>query len=260
MHIYIVMEEFENLEAILEWHIESGVLDIVGEEPFSLKTAHSNEKEKIVTTRPATTYLAQATNQSCLASREISEKASTIEELNEAIKNFDGCAIKLTAAQTVLGSGKINAKIMIIGEAPSAEEDRKGLAFTGENGKFLDLMIESLGISREDTYVSYILPWRPPGNRTPTEAEIAICLPFIKKQIELVSPEHLIFMGGSVANAVLDNSDAISQLRGKILEYKQKNKENIKSITTFAPSYLMLNPMQKAKTWSDLIRLRKIFS
>ncbi|MDR1694596.1 MAG: uracil-DNA glycosylase [Lactobacillaceae bacterium] len=249
-----------SLENILEWYIESGVDETVGDIPFSLeKKAVEPQAGAPVTasSRQATTNLAQATIAARQSSRETAEKARNLDELKELVKSFDGCSLKLTATNTVFGYGSEKAKIMFIGEAPGADEDRIGKPFVGRSGQLLDKMLAAIGIKREDCFISNVLPWRPPGNRTPTDSEKAVCLPFLKKQIELVSPEYIFILGGSAANSLFDNMEPISKLRGRWLEYKTENGKIIKVLASFHPAYLLRNAGQKAKAWSDFLRLKK---
>lgn len=247
-------DDFET-SAILDWYISAGVEAICAEAPFVFAI---EKKEKL----PEPTPLAAAGTSTHLAVKSagsVCENIKNLEELNVAIQNFEGCALKKHAAKTVLGSGNPSAKIMFIGEAPGADEDRTGTPFVGKCGQLLDKMLAAVELNRKDCFISNILPWRPPGNRTPTEGEVAICLPFIKKQIELVAPDILVMLGGSAANAILDNSDSISKLRGRWLEYTTQSGKKIDVIATFHPAYLLRNSAQKAKVWSDFLRLKKKF-
>lgn len=253
-----------DLENLLEWYIESGVEETTGDVPISLQKIEEekNIARKLTSSeddpsRKATTQLAQAAIAARQTSRDISEKAANLEELKKAVESFDGCSLKLTATNTVFGYGNPNAKIMLIGEAPGADEDRTGVPFVGRSGQLLDKMLKAIDIKREDVFISNVLPWRPPGNRTPTDGEIAVCLPFLKRQIELVSPEYIFILGGSAANSLLDNMEPISKLRGKWLEYKKGNGETIKTLASFHPAYLLRNSGQKAKAWTDFLRLKK---
>ena len=247
-----------DIKSALEYYILAGVDETVGDDPFNL----SVEKEKKdatlgKTVRRATTDLAQDTVDASKTAREICDKANSLEELREAVDKFEGCSLKLTAANTVFGDGNKQARVMLIGEAPGAEEDREGLPFVGRSGKLLDKMMAAIGLDRDSYYITNILPWRPPGNRTPLISEVAVCLPFLKKQIDLISPDVIFILGGSAANSLLDNAEPISKLRGKWLEYKASNGKKIEVLASFHPAYLLRNPAQKAKAWADLLRLSK---
>ena len=189
--------------------------------------------------------------------RELCAKAENLQELKNVAFEFDGCALKLTAKSTDFGAGNENAQIMFIGEAPGADEDRVGLPFVGRSGRLLEKMLSAIGLNRDDVFITNVIMWRPPGNRTPTDSEVAVCLPFLKRQIELIKPKILVFLGGSAANALLENTDSISRLRGHWLEYSLSSKTTIPALATFHPAFLLRNSGQKAKVWSDFLRILK---
>ena len=201
--------------------------------------------------------MAQVTNSACQNAKDLCASITSLEELREAVENFEGCALKLTAAHTVFGGGNPQSKIMFIGEAPGADEDRIGIPFVGRSGHLLDKMLASIGLDRENCYICNILPWRPPGNRTPLDSEVAVCLPFLKKQIDIISPDYIITLGGSAANALLDINESISHLRGKWMEYQKSDGKTAKVLASFHPAYLLRSPGQKAKSWADFLRLYK---
>lgn len=248
---------------LLEWYIAAGVDAVCGEIPGCIlinknKVSESKlEHGEEIASRPAITDLSQMSVKAGKSARDISEQASTLDDLRKAVEDFDGCALKLTSNKTVFGGGNPQAKIMIVGEAPGADEDRIGEPFVGRSGHLLDLMLQAVGLNRNSVYITNVLPWRPPGNRTPTDAEIAVCLPFLKRQIELINPEIILVLGGSAANSLLDNEESISRLRGKWLEYKTLKGKMIPLLASFHPAYLLRNPAQKSKAWADLLRLRK---
>ena len=184
-------------------------------------------------------------------------KVTTIEELKNIIENFDGCALKNTATNTVIGDGNPASKILLIGEAPGGDEDRIGRAFVGKSGQLLDKMLNAIGITRNECYICNILPWRPPGNRTPSDAEIAVCLPFLRRLIEIVEPDFIFTLGAVAYNSLMGANETMSRLRGKVNEYEIKGKKKVKVLATFHPAYLLRTPLQKAKSWADFIRLKK---
>lgn len=241
---------------LLEWYIASGVDVITSDIPGCLKEAEI-VKSTAASLRPAITDLAQMSNTACKNAYDICERVQSLSELRSAVESFEGCSLKLTSNKTVFGGGNPNSKIMFIGEAPGADEDRIGEPFVGRSGQLLDKMLSAIGLDREKCYITNVLPWRPPGNRTPTSAEVAVCLPFLKKQIELIKPEIIMVLGGSAANSLLDNEEPISKMRGKWLEYKPLKGDNIPLLASFHPAYLLRNPIQKGKVWSDLLRLMK---
>ena len=180
-----------------------------------------------------------------------------MEDLKQAIESFEGCSLKNTASHTVIGDGNPQAKIMFVGEAPGAEEDMIGKAFVGRSGKLLDKMLEAVNLNRNLCYICNILPWRPPGNRSPADAEIAVCLPFLKKQIELVNPDYIFALGAVAVNSLLGSAETISKLRGKWMEYELETGKKVKVIAGYHPAYLLRTPAQKSKAWADFLRLKK---
>ena len=159
------MNEDLGIKEILEWYLTAGVDETCGEVPFALAAVRSAENSA----RPATTELAQATINACQSARELCQKAETLEELKKMVEEFDGCALKLTANKTVFGYGSGTARLLLIGEAPGADEDRSGIPFVGRSGQLLEKMLKAIGFDRNECFITNVLPWRPPGNRTPTE-------------------------------------------------------------------------------------------
>ena len=256
------MTENMDTKQLLEWYLMAGVDVTCGVSPWEnaqpIKESQSSSVSKnVADVRPAITELAQATVVACQNARQICAKVDNLDELRTLVENFDGCSLKMTANKTVFGYGNPTADLLLIGEAPGADEDRSGIPFVGRSGHLLDKMLSSLGLKRESCFVTNVLPWRPPGNRTPTEGEIAVCLPFLKRQIDLVKPKVIMILGGSAANALLDNGEPISRLRGKWLEYKLSDGTVIPVLASFHPAYLLRNTGQKAKAWSDMLRLKQ---
>lgn len=246
------MERKFNNKQVLEFYLESGV-----NTTFAEKAGFMISVQERPQPRPAITVLAQSASSASKNAKEMCLFASSLEILREKMQTFEGCALKLNAKTTVFGAGNPNARLMLIGEAPGADEDRQGLPFVGRSGKLLEKMLNAIGLKRDEVYITNILPWRPPGNRTPTDAEVAICLPFLKRQIELVNPEVLLLLGGSAANALLDNTDSISRLRGHWLTYKTDQDAEIEALASFHPAYLLRNAAQKSKSWTDFLRIAK---
>jgi uracil-DNA glycosylase len=172
---------------------------------------------------------------------------------------FEGCALKHTASNLVFSDGNPEADVMFVGEAPGADEDRQGKPFVGVSGQLLDRMLGAIGMDRESVYISNILPWRPPGNRKPSPAEIMSCLPFIARHIELIKPKVLILVGGTSASSLLDTKEGITRLRGRWVSYKVGTGENIQEIPTmpiFHPAYLLRQPALKREAWKDIRAIR----
>jgi len=183
---------------------------------------------------------------------EIAAGCTSLEALKGAIEAFDGCALKKTAAHTVFADGTPSHRIMFIGEAPGAEEDRLGKPFVGRAGQLLDKMLASIGLDRNtNTYITNVLNWRPPGNRDPSPEEAAMCLPFLRRHIELVAPEIIVLLGATAARHVLGRTDGIMRLRGHWLEYFAAGKM-VPVMPTLHPAYLLRQPAHKKLAWRDL--------
>lgn len=189
------------------------------------------------------------------------DNVSSLQDLKRLMLSFEGCALKATATNLVFSDGCPQASVMVIGEAPGADEDRIGKAFVGRSGQLLDKMLNSIGLNRENNvYISNIIPWRPPGNRTPSTAEVTVCLPFIKKHIELINPDILLLLGKSSSSALLNTTDSISRLRGKVFDYEIKPNKFIPALTTFHPAFLLREPLQKRFAWQDMLKLKKLLN
>ena len=180
-------------------------------------------------------------------------------ELRKAVENFDGCNLKKMATNTVFFDGNPNSKIMVIGEAPGNHEDLQGIPFCGDSGKVLDGMFRAINMTRaENFYITNVIFWRPPGNRRPTEEELAICRPFVERHIQLLNPEVLVLVGATSMAAILDINDPISSVRGKFMDYAPKFlSRKIKTFVIFHPSYLMRQSAKKKVAWSDMLALEQ---
>ena len=189
------------------------------------------------------------------SARELASKADTLEALREALGAFNGCNLKLTAKNLVFADGNPEARIMLVGEAPGRDEDIQGLPFVGRSGQLLDRMLAAIGLDRTKVYITNVLPWRPPGNRTPTPAEVEICRPFIERHIELVAPDMLVAVGGSSAKMLFQTTTGILSLRGKWQKYKTGDRE-VDALATLHPAYLLRQPAQKRLVWHDLLQIR----
>jgi uracil-DNA glycosylase len=191
-----------------------------------------------------------------LAARDAAKSADSLDALREALSRFEGCALKNTAKNLVFADGNPKARVMFVGEAPGADEDREGLPFVGRSGKLLDRMMAAIGLDRTSAYIANIVPWRPPGNRTPTPQESAICLPFIRRQIELADPDILICLGKPSMQTLLGINDGIKASRGRWREY-DTGKRLIKAMATFHPAYLLRTPAEKKFVWRDMLALKR---
>ncbi|MDG1858197.1 MAG: uracil-DNA glycosylase, partial [Emcibacteraceae bacterium] len=190
----------------------------------------------------------------------IAAKCSTLDELKSAILEFEGCSLKKTASNTVFCDGNIDSDIMVIGEAPGDKEDLAGKPFIGEPGQLLDKMFAAIDMSREkDIYITNLMPWRPPGNRKLTDAECEICLPFLKRHIELFNPKMIILVGGTSAKALLNTTDGITKIHGKLQKYAVSD-QTIPIVPIFHPAYLIRQPQFKKQTWHDLLDIKSKIS
>jgi len=190
------------------------------------------------------------------SAREAARTAPTLDALRQLLENFDGCALKHTATKLVFADGNPQARVMFVGEAPGRDEDIEGLPFVGRSGKLLDRMIAAIGLDRSKAYIANVIPWRPPGNRTPTPQETQICLPFVQRQIELVNPDVLVTLGNPSTQALLQTREGIMRTRGKWLDYDTGTR-TIRAIATFHPAYLLRSPSYKRMSWQDLRAIAK---
>lgn len=185
------------------------------------------------------------------SARDAAATAKTLDELRSLLDAFDGCALKTTATRLVFSDGNPEAKIMLVGEAPGRDEDIQGLPFVGRSGQLLDRMLAAIGLDRTKVYIANVIPWRPPGNRTPTPQETQICLPFIRRQIELVDPDVLVCLGNPSSQTLLNTREGIMKTRGKWVQY-DTGKRTIRAMPTFHPAYLLRSPIYKRLAWQDL--------
>lgn len=184
--------------------------------------------------------------------------ADSLDALREAIAAFDGSALRDTATNLVFEDGVRGAPLMLIGEAPGSDEDRLGKPFVGASGQLLDRMLASIGLSRErDCYIANILPWRPPGNRNPTDAEVALFLPFVRRQVALVAPRRVVLVGGVAAKAMTGAKEGIMRLRGRWAQITNDHGQALPALPTLHPAYLMRTPSAKRDAWADLLLLRR---
>ncbi|MFG1424991.1 uracil-DNA glycosylase [Roseixanthobacter glucoisosaccharinicivorans] len=194
-----------------------------------------------------------------MAARDMAHAAATLEELRAIMEVFDGCPLKRTATRMVFADGNPDARIMFVGEAPGRDEDEQGLPFVGRSGRLLDLMLGAIGLDRTSAYIANVIPWRPPGNRTPTPQETAICLPFIRRQIQLADPDIVVCLGGPSAQALLAVSEGITRIRGKLVDYDTGTRV-IRALPTFHPAYLLRTPLGKRLVWRDLLAVEALLA
>jgi len=191
-----------------------------------------------------------------MAAREEAKSARTLDQLKAILSGFQGCPLRTTATQLVFADGNPQARVMFVGEAPGRDEDIAGLPFVGRSGQLLDRMMAAIGLTRANAYIANIVPWRPPGNRTPTPQESAICLPFTLRQIELVDPDVLVCLGGPSAQTLLGIRDGILRTRGRWFPFQTGMRE-IRATATLHPAYLLRQPLQKRLAWRDFLAIKK---
>ena len=191
-----------------------------------------------------------------MAAREAARNAQNLDELRALLDSFEGCMLRATATQLVFASGTPGARVMFVGEAPGRDEDIAGEPFVGRSGKLLDLMLQAIGLDRTKAYIANVVPWRPPGNRTPTPHETAICLPFIRRQIELANPDILVCLGQPSTQTLLGTREGITRTRGRWFKFDTGTRE-IRAMPTFHPAFLLRSPLQKRFVWRDLLALKR---
>jgi uracil-DNA glycosylase len=257
---------------LLAFYIEAGVDAAVGEEPVdrfaddiaapTIEQPRAGLSSPTPTKKPPVSAPAlplaapPSPDVAALAAREAVNGIATLEDLRAALDAFEACALKGTATQLVFADGNPQARIMFVGEAPGRDEDIEGLPFVGRSGKLLDRMLSAIGLDRSSVYIANIIPWRPPGNRTPTPQESQICLPFIQRQIELVDPDILVCLGGPSAQTLLGIREGITKMRGRWFAY-QTGKREIRAMATFHPAFLLRSPLQKRLAWRDFLAIKK---
>jgi uracil-DNA glycosylase len=246
--------ERHELAALLRWYVDHGVDEAIAEQPIDrFQPVPPATRAPAVPSRPApATKSPPPASQAVASARELAAAATTFEVLCTTIESFDGCALKRTAATTCIYDGNPEARIMLIGEAPGAQEDRQGKPFVGPAGQLLDKMLAAIGLDRTKVLITNMLFWRPPGNRTPTADEIAACLPFVERMVDIVKPAMMIYVGGSAAKAMLDKSEGITRLRGRWFSYTPAGGEPIPATAVFHPAFLLRQPARKRETWRDL--------
>ncbi|WP_041559663.1 uracil-DNA glycosylase [Afipia carboxidovorans] len=250
---------------LLAFYLEAGVDCALAEEPVNRLSETEAEPAPMRATpvreRPAPlpvprTDVAPAPDVAIESARELAPQAKTLDELRGLLEVFDGCALKMTATRLVFGDGNPQARVMFVGEAPGRDEDLQGIPFIGRSGKLLDLMLASIGLDRTSAYIANVIPWRPPGNREPSPHETQMCLPFIRRQIELVDPDVLVCLGKPSSQAVLELKDGIVKSRGRWFDYNTGTRM-IRAMATFHPAYLLRQPIYKRMTWKDLRMIRR---
>lgn len=256
-------------EDILAFYVESGVDLALNETPanrfadpepaakaVARPAAETSPPPRPAPVPPPAAAAPPAPDQAAMAARDAARQAQSLDELRTILSNFDGCALRTSATQLVFADGTPGARVMLVGEAPGRDEDIEGLPFVGRSGKLLDRMLAAIGLDRSAVYIANIIPWRPPGNRTPTPQESQICLPFVQRQIELADPDILVCLGGPSAQTLLRLKDGITKTRGRWYSY-HTGKRDIRAMPTFHPAFLLRSPLQKRLAWRDFLEVQK---
>ncbi|TWG65240.1 uracil-DNA glycosylase family protein [Aminobacter sp. J44] len=263
---------FPDLADLLRFYAEAGVDEPLLEEPvnrFEEQAAARQAAMAAVTKTPpkmpapaaparpaATAAPVLPDEEQAVRARELAASAQSLDELCELLRNFDGCNLKLTAKNLVFADGNPQPDVMLVGEAPGRDEDIEGLPFVGRSGRLLDAMLAAIGVSRKtNAYIANVVPWRPPGNRTPTPLETEICRPFIERQIELARPKILVALGGPSAKVLLHANEGILRLRGNWKVHRTASGVEIPTMPTLHPAYLLRNPAHKKLAWRDLLEI-----
>jgi DNA polymerase len=195
-----------------------------------------------------------------MAAAELAAAALDLPSLTAALERFDGCALKKTATQLVFSDGVAGSRVMLVGEGPGGDEDRIGRPFVGRAGQLLDRMLGAIGLDRRQVYIANVVPWRPPGNRTPTPEETQACLPFIRRQIELADPEILVCLGALSAQTLLGVKSGITRARGSWMTYRREDGQAIRAIPMLHPAFLLRQPAQKRAAWTDMRALAAVLA
>lgn len=259
------MHEQAAVLAALKWQMEIGADVALAEQPCDRLARPPAPPPSVSPPVASATTTAQpspsspsrlGTAEAVIAARQLAEQCQNLADLREAIRNFDGFAVKATATQMVFADGDSASPLMLIGEAPGADEDRQGLPFVGKAGQLLNRMLAAIALQREDVYISNILNWRPPGNRTPTPQEMDIARPLILRHIELAQPKLLVIMGNVACKTLLQTEQGITRLRGKMQEHDLGTSQSWACLPTFHPSYLLRNPTAKRSAWADMLKIQ----
>ena len=240
----------ENLDLLRKIKLQ-GVNEIIGNSPKNRLKSNITEDEANLSQNDK--YSNELNNISSLPDL---KAINNLDDLKDYMSKFKGCELYKSATNMVFSDGNKSSQIMLIGEAPGHDEDVQGKPFVGRSGKLLNKMLEAIGLSRETVYIANIVPWRPPNNRRPTEEEINICLPFIRKHIELIAPKVLMLLGSTATYALLRNKEGITKIRGKWVDM-EFGKLTVPTLPSFHPAFLLRQPAQKKYSWEDLKMLKK---
>jgi DNA polymerase len=255
---------------LIAFYLDAGVDSLVAEAPVNRMRDDLAENSTVIAERnrqirprrevpqavPTAAPAPPPPEAALMAAREAARTAQTLEDLQALLASFEGCGLRATATQLVFADGNPQSRVMFVGEAPGYDEDIVGRPFVGRSGKLLDRIMLAIGLDRNCAYIANVVPWRPPGNRTPTPQETAICLPFIRRQIELADPQILVCLGGPAMQTLLGIKDGITRSRGRWFPYHTGRRE-IRALATFHPAFLLRSPLQKRFAWRDFLALKK---
>lgn len=292
MAIAMPEPQYSNPIRLLQWYAESGIDEAIEDQPIdryaitarvqpSAAGPGADDRRPAISaasrplppalaqprpapaSSPASPGVAASSFDGAADARRLAASADSLEALRAALAAFEGCALKQTAMNLVFADGNPAAPVMFIGEAPGRDEDRQGLPFVGRSGKLLDRMLAAIGLDRHAetaeraAYIANILPWRPPGDRTPTATEIAACLPFVERHIALVKPRYVVLLGGTAAKSLLNRSEGIMRLRGRWYEHPVEGLDKpVSCLATYHPAFLLRSPKEKRNAWRDFLELK----
>jgi uracil-DNA glycosylase family 4 len=259
------------LETLLAWYLAAGADEAIGDTPYDRFAEEARRRSPPPPAAPAPRASSPAVAATAApargpdspvaaiaAARAAAMAAATLDELRAAVSNFDGCALRQTATHTVFADGVPQSRIMFIGEAPGADEDRIGRPFVGVSGQLLDRMLATIGLDRaRNAYITNILFWRPPGNRKPTESEIAICRPFVERHIALIDPRFVVLVGGTASAGLIPGNGGITRSRGQWVALEVNGLPRpVQAISMYHPSFLLRSPERKRESWIDLLSIK----
>ncbi len=268
--------ETRNARELIAFYLDAGVDALVGEAPVDRFVDEPAPAPPVISPRPPNPSLARreavsnpagaaaaniatappSPEAAIVSAREAAKSAQTLEALRALLQSFEGCMLRTTATQLVFADGNPKGRVMFVGEAPGRDEDLAGVPFVGRSGKLLDLMMAAIGLDRTQIYIANVVPWRPPGNRTPTPQETATCLPFISRQIELADPDILVCLGQPSTQTLLGTKEGITRTRGRWFKFDTGSRE-IRALATFHPAFLLRSPLQKRFAWRDFLAIKK---
>ncbi|MGI9386268.1 MAG: uracil-DNA glycosylase [Methyloligellaceae bacterium] len=254
--------------ALLDWYRAMGVDEVIGDTEIDRFAESEAAKTTAIIAPPQPVqestpppgsprpgFASLAPDEAVMDARERAGNAKTLDELERALAGFKGCPLSATAKNTCFRRGNDDARVMFIGEGPGRDEDLQGLPFVGRAGKLLDKMLAAISLTEDDVYITNIVYWRPPGNRTPTLQEVQACMPFLDRQVELLDPDYLVLIGGPASQNLLGAKEGIMRLRGKWRDCEIGGKVR-QALPILHPAYLLRTPAAKRRAWRDLLTLK----